>query len=246
MKPAACLVVLVFLAAAPAARADAWRPVRESCLSADGSGGQCASAHSGGTLNRVLVAPGGTTAYVTSSQAFMGFANALLVFNRDPVTGRLTQRAGRAGCISQDSTEGECDLSRLLGGRGSMALSPDGNQLYVLGAAGVVVFDVLAGGALQQKPGRSGCITNDGSDTSADGVCTDARGMQGPLGELALSPDGKTLYVGGAQLAAFSRSPGTGVLTQLPGRSGCVAPGAVDGCADVAGFGFGVQLAISA
>src|SRR4051794_15060997 len=218
LKIAACAVALVWLAAIPAARADDWRPVPQSCLGADGGGGQCAVAHSGSTLASVLVAPGGTTAYVVSNQIFMGEDNALLIFNRDPATGRLTQRAGRAGCISQDSTEGECDLSRLLGGRGAMALSPDGNQLYVLGADGVVVFDVLAGGALQQKAGRGGCITNDGSDTSMDGVCTDARGMQGPLSELALSPDGKTLYVGGAQLAAFSRNPATGVLTQLPGR----------------------------
>ena len=46
----------------------------------------------------------------------MGSANALLIYNRDPATGRLTQRAGKAGCISQDSTEGQCDTSRLLGG----------------------------------------------------------------------------------------------------------------------------------
>jgi len=236
---------VALLAAAPTAGADAWRPVPQFCLSADGTGGQCTTARSAGTLTHVLVAPGGTTAYVTSDQDFTGSMDALLIFNRDPATGRLTQRAGKAGCISQDSTEGQCDVNRLLGGHGPMELSPDGNQLYVLGADdAVLIFDVLPGGALQAKPGIAGCITNDGSDNSTAGACTDARGLQGPLEELALSPDGKTLYAGGDQLAAFRRNA-NGTLTQLPGRSGCFAPGATDGCADVNGLSFGAQLALS-
>src|SRR5689334_8143728 len=126
------------LAGAPAARADDWRPVPQSCVSFDGSNGQCGVARAADALNGVLIAPGGTTAYVTSTQLFNGGQNALLIFNRDPATGALTQRAGKAGCISQDSTENQCETNRMLGGPGPLALSPDGNQLYALGRAGVV------------------------------------------------------------------------------------------------------------
>ena len=245
MKTAARVGALVWLACVPAARADDWRPVPQSCISMDGSGGQCGLAHSGNTLTHVVVAPGGTTAYVTSAQVFAGEDNALLIYDRDPATGKLTQRAGRAGCISQDGTNGECDISRVLGNfGGAMVLSPDGKQLYVLGV-GIVVFDVLPGGGLAQKAAKDGCITNDGSDFNNPNVCTDARGMQGPLTDLEISPDGKTLYVAGQQIAAFDRNPTTGVLTQLPGRTGCSATGAPDGCDNVTGFSQGNQFSVS-
>jgi len=81
-----------------------------------------------------------------SGTVFFGSPNALLIYNRDPATGKLTQRAGKAGCISQDGTGGQCDVNRLVGGfGGAMAISPDGKQLYALGGGGVVVFDILAG-----------------------------------------------------------------------------------------------------
>src|SRR3954462_1328558 len=88
----------VCLAGAPAAHADDWRPVPQSCVSFDGSAGQCGLARSGDLPSHVLVAPGGTTAYVASEQEFIGSGDALLIFNRDPATGQLTQRAGKAGC----------------------------------------------------------------------------------------------------------------------------------------------------
>jgi DNA-binding beta-propeller fold protein YncE len=62
---------------------------------------------------------------------------------------------------------------------------------------------------------------------------------------VAVSPDGKNVYVGaffganksrpgpGARggVVAFSRDPSTGALTQLPGSSGCIVVAAVTGCA---------------
>jgi hypothetical protein len=246
-KLAAGCAAIAWLAGAPAAHAQDWRPVPQSCISFDGSGGQCSPVRSGTFMPNILVAPGGTTAYVASEQIFGGSNDALLIFNRDPATGKLTQRAGKAGCISQDGTGGQCDTSRLLGNfGGAMALSPGGKQLYVLGGGAVLVFNVLAGGALAQKPGKEGCITNDGSDFQTPNVCTDARGMLGPVNDLALSPDGKTLYVSGTQLAAFNRNATTGVLTQLPAKTGCSAPGAPDGCEDViGGFAQGDQISVS-
>ena len=245
-KLVALVSSIACVAGAPAAHADDWRPVQQSCISFDGSGGQCGLARSGQLLSRVLVAPGGTTAYVMSGTVFFGSPNALLIYDRDPATGKLTQREGKAGCISQDGTGGQCDVNRLVGGfGGAMAISPDGKQLYALGGGGVVVFDILAGGALLAKPGKDGCITNDGSDFNTPGVCTDARGMQGPLGDLQLSPGGKTLYVSGTQLAVFDRNATTGVLTQLPATTGCSAPGGVDGCHDVLGFSQGNQISVA-
>jgi hypothetical protein len=245
MKAAACLGIVASLLCVTAARADDWRPVQQSCVSLDGSNGQCGLARSGDILSNVLIAPGGTTAYVASAQIFAGSDNALLIYDRDPATGTLTQRAGKAGCISQDGTSGQCDVGRALGGANGLAISPDGRQLYVQGN-GIAVFDRnLATGALLQKPGIDGCITNDGADISGPNVCTNARGMMGPLSDLVLSSDGKTAYVSGQQLAAFGRNATTGVLTQLPGQQGCLAAGAVDGCGNLTGWSHGLQISLS-
>jgi DNA-binding beta-propeller fold protein YncE len=60
-----------------------------------------------------------------------------------------------------------------------------------------------------------------------------ARALNGP-DVLAVSPDGKNVYVGaffGNAAVAFSRNASTGALTQLPGSSGCIAAATGAGCA---------------
>ena len=89
---------------------------------------------------------------------------------------------------------------------------------------------VAPGGALNQLSGRGGCVY-DPSGGSAQGLhvdlprrCGTATPLDGAY-DVALSPDGKSLYVASFNadsLTAFSRDAKTGQLRQLGGGSGCI------------------------
>jgi DNA-binding beta-propeller fold protein YncE len=105
----------------------------------------------------------------------------------------------------------------------SFALSRDGRKVYVAAGASVVVLDRHRSGTLARAKGYENCRTGRAG-------CPVARGVVN-AGGVALSADGRTLYVtseGG--VAIFARSPRTGVLRQLAGRAGCIAPDAGAGC----------------
>src|SRR4051812_48841624 len=99
------LIVLALLLVAPSvASADAWRPVSTSCVRTAASGNCVAMTNAEGLWN-LKVGPGGTTAYGTAWDA-----NALLIFDRDPATGKLTSRA----CF-REGGGGGCSTARGLG-----------------------------------------------------------------------------------------------------------------------------------
>ena len=67
----------------------------------------------------------------------------------------------------------------------------------------MAIFDRDATGALTQKPGPAGCITEGGA-----GSCQAGQAFAGGL-SLAISPDGKDLYVASINssgIAAFARN----------------------------------------
>jgi len=83
-------------------------------------------------------------------------------------------------------------------------------------------------GTLSQLPGARGCLV----DRSAHrGSCGTARALKGPgpfMGSraIAISPDGKNVYVASSKsdaIAIFRRDPRGGTLTQQPGTGGCIA-----------------------
>ena len=105
-------------------------------------------------------------------------------------------------------------------------------------------------GTLMQLPGGRGCVV----DSSApQRECRSVRALQGPaplLGSraIALSPDGKNLYVassGSDAIAVFVRNPSTGVLTQGKGIAGCIAAKGADGCATAVGLDGPNSVAVS-
>jgi hypothetical protein len=84
-------------------------------------------------------------------------------------------------------------------------------------------------GSVTQVPGRNGCYTADGSSTVGPGTCRNIRGGIGST-SLVISPDGRSAYLVGygnhggtgvPVLSVFSRNRVTGVLHQLPGKTGC-------------------------
>ncbi len=82
---------------------------------------------------------------------------------------------------------------------------------------GVVASDATAAPSdLFQKPGAFGCITD---VPNAAPAATSGVGSAAPF--LAVSPDGKSLYVKGGALAIFDRDA-NGVVTQKAGTVGCI------------------------
>lgn len=173
----------------------------------------------------VALSPDGENLYVASSGS-----DAIAVFGRDARSGRLTQPKGAAGCIAAKGAGG-CATAIGLDGPNSVAVSPDGRNVYAtaLGSEAVTVFQRdPATGALSQRRDGSGCITS----IPLPG-CAIGRVLPGP-DVIVASPDGRNVYAGsffGNAVAVFNRDTSTGTLTQPGGSGGCLAETATSGCA---------------
>lgn len=208
------------------------------CVSNDTNGGaadtpldpQCAAGQGLAGANAVATSPGGEHVYATASSS-----QALAAFSRDATSGALTQLAGGAACLA-DATSGdpECTVVEALRGPVDVAVSPDGKNVYVaaLTSDAVAVFSRNSStGALTQLAGTAGCVAN---DTTAEPACAQGEGLDGAA-SVAVTADGAFVYVGtsdGDSVAAFSRDPSTGALTQLAGAAACVANDTDGGPAD--------------
>ena len=145
----------------------------------------------------------------------------------------FSQLSGERGCVTQepplpfdDEPLDGCARARGLIQARAVAVSPDDKQLYVASAGGagsgsnaIVTFDRAGDtGALTS----AGCVSDTGGDgrTGTDGFCANGDALLG-ASDLALSPDGRSLYAVSAISAGitwFERDPATGKLT--PG--GCI------------------------
>jgi DNA-binding beta-propeller fold protein YncE len=163
---------------------------------------------------------------------------AVVTFSRDTSTGLLTF----TGCIGEGGGS-SCPTNT---GKGiatpyGIVVSPDGKNVYVSSAQDQAVSEFdrnPSTGGLTQKASPNDCIT-----ALASGCGTiNAPGLQATIG-IAVSPDSANVYVlaggtggtGQGDIAEFSRSASTGVLSQLGGGNACLgAPGAPAGCATTA------------
>ena len=155
--------------------------------------------------------------------------------------GGLSRPTGTAACISADGSGGACETGAV-GDSTGIAISPDGRSVYVASYRKNIfsIFDRdPATGALVQKPGAAGCISEDVSG------CAEPIGLDEPQ-EVVVSPDGKNVYAIGedsSTVAIFNRDA-NGALTQTAGAA-CVTGGHEDGCQRVSGLRSPVSLAIS-
>lgn len=186
----------------------------------------------------IAVSADGKNVYVASSRS-----NAVAVFRRNPKTGALGQPSAAAGCVAAKGAF-ECGKAIGLNGPNSVAISPNGRNVYVTsrGSNSVTAFKRdRSTGALHQLPGAAGCI----SGVPLPG-CATGTALLGP-DVVVVSPDGKNVYVGsffGNAVAAFARDPSTGALAQLSGSAGCIAE-ATGGCAVGLALGAPEGMAIS-
>ena len=191
------------------------------CLSESGTGG-CVRAQALHAPDGVVVSPDGANIYVISGSAGNGstalaFRGTLAAFARDPSTGALTQLGGSDACLGA----GDCTPTPGIGGPKALAISGDGRFLYVAGTHGT--GDHVRIGILARDPG-TGALHEVGQSQLRP------QGGVG-VGGIALSPDGRQLYVVTTHgVAALQRNPDDGRLSQLAGRRGCVAQGGGSGC----------------
>jgi DNA-binding beta-propeller fold protein YncE len=198
------------------------KPGLAGCISDTGAG-PCVDGRALSFLRSVTVSPDGASVYATSE-----VDDAVSVFDRAP-DGRLTQKAGTAGCISNTGA-GPCGDGRALDEPASVTVSPDGENAYVASeiSGAVAVFDRAANGTLTQRPGIAGCLSDDGA-----GPCVDATALADAK-FVTVSPDGHNAYVAssGSRAVAVLDRAGDGSLTQKAGTAGCISDSGAGPCVD--------------
>lgn len=139
----------------------------------------------------------------------------------------LAQLAGGQGCIAQPDEDAEavrgCGRGRGLIDPSSVALSRDGESVYVAGSGSSAVAAFArdrATGRLTQRNCVSANATSGVDGTK--GACADGNALSGAT-HVEVSPDGRFAYAASFDaggIAIFERSETTGALRQV----GCVRP----------------------
>jgi mannan endo-1,4-beta-mannosidase len=211
-------------AGALAATGDLTQPAGVAgCISETGAG-PCANGHALNGADAVAVSADGKSGYAVSQDS-----NAVMRFNRNTITGAITQPAGTAGCISETGA-GPCADGHGLSGPFGLAVSPDGKSVYVASRDSNAVARFTrntTSGAITQPVGSAGCISETGA-----GPCADGHGLSG-ASSVAVSADGKSVYVTSLTgVVRLTRNTTTGAITQPAGAAGCISETGAGPCAD--------------
>jgi DNA-binding beta-propeller fold protein YncE len=210
----------------------------DGCIHTRGTN-RCARGRAVKSPEDIAISPDGRHVYVASYGS-----HAIAVFSRDRRDGDLEQLPGRRGCVilGRSST---CSTARAIARPVSIAISPDGANVYVAANAS----DALAvfarnrrTGGLRQLPGAGGCLSQ-----RPGGGCFVGRVLNEPT-SVAVSPDGARVYVAGRRfpsgVAVLARAP-DGSLTQAADTSGCVSHGGASGCRAARGISGSEEVAVT-
>ena len=186
----------------------------DGCVTTDGSSGACRTATQLSNNWDLEIDKDGRNLYVP------GQGGDLVVFDIDQTTGVLTQKLGAAGCFG--SGAGGCTALR-----GSAAMfgididGQDASSLYVRVSGGLLSFTRdTATGALTQKAGAAGCVTE-----TAVATCTDGAGLANQAFQLSVAPDGNHLYTSNQSpggVTIFQRFPDGSLLQPAGPSGGCI------------------------
>jgi DNA-binding beta-propeller fold protein YncE len=194
------------------------------CVSETGAG-PCADGHGLSDTYGVAVSADGKSVYAVSQSG-----DAVVRFNRNKTTGAITEPAGTAGCISETGA-GPCADGRALSSVDAVTVSPDGKSVYATSLGGVARFNRnTTTGAITQPAGTTGCISETGA-----GSCADGHALANGADSVAVSANGASVYVASYPNNAvlrLTRNTTTGAITQPAGTAGCISQTGSGPCAD--------------
>jgi 6-phosphogluconolactonase (cycloisomerase 2 family) len=182
-------------------------------------------------VNRMVISPDGTSLYATTPKS-----SSLAEFRRDPASGQITytgcitgqvgQNAGVSATCSPIPTAVEAGFDSGMYLIGRLAISHDGRSLYGV-AHGDNAVDSFSRDPATGALAYAGCITGDSALAHERGTgnpCAPVpsaqpraagSGLGGP-GDLAISPNGRSVFVAAPKdsaLTRLSRNPATGALS---------------------------------
>ena len=203
------------------------RPARAGCL----------PARALDEPSSITISPDGRHLYAAGARDAIEAPPRIASFARESTTGALQQLGDQEGCVERTG-RGGCTPARGMHGGPSVAISGDGRHLYVAGGApagssvdgSIAVFARdQASGVLSQPPGPLACLGD-----PAEGCA--AIGSPGQPQAIAMSPDGRQLYVSWKSygpddtgVAWFERDPDSGGLSSPPGVA-CLSSKGTQGC----------------
>ena len=176
-------------------------PGQHGCVSDDGTSpaGSCVDGRGLYDVERAVLSKNKRFIYTNS----FSDPSPIAVLNRHLKTGKLSQRSGKAACISADGTSGDgetCRDGRALDGGYAGILAPNGRTLYyteytsnVNGALTLFRVSPKTGG-FHQLSGKDGCVSADGSSEDGPSTCGKARAIEGAY-QVTLGSKGRDVYV---------------------------------------------------
>ncbi len=185
---------------------------RRGCLSDAGRVRGCTPASALKAPVDLAISPDGRNVYVAALTS-----DAIAILDRDPATGALAQKRGRAGCVG---TRAPCARIRGLDAPLSVAVSADGRSVYAYsyGASAIVVFarDRSDGGLTRRDQPR--CLREVLLFTCRGELVRFDSGV-------SVSPDATNVYETSIEgLTVYDRYPDReGTIEAKPGRAGCFA-----------------------
>jgi DNA-binding beta-propeller fold protein YncE len=199
----------------------------------------------------IAISPDGKNVYVAAEDSREIGDIAEFAVNPD---GSLTQLGSGHDCIAENTGQTDSEKSDCSDQSGhgmvfpdALAVSPDGNNVYVGDDAGEAVAELAraSDGSLSQTGGAADCI-RDARTSSTGADCTSTAGGLSFVTGVAVSPHGDNVYTSGVlndstgSIAEFTRNTATGLLTSV----GCLGNG--DGnCTGVTGVVGITGLAVS-
>ena len=194
-----------------------------NCIVENDASSSCTNGAAGTTgledAQSVAVSDDGKAVYVAADNGGGATAGALTVFSRDAVSGAVTEiqcfpntLSGSGPCSSAGSALGQS------AGAGAVAVSPDGNNVYLAGTYGggsVSALNRINAGASAGAISPSAPLINCISATAVAGCTQGTSALSGVTFGIAVSPDGLDVYVSAFDggVSAYRRSPSTGALT---------------------------------
>lgn len=181
------------------------------------------------------LSPDGRSLYVASANA-----DAVLAFDRDPVTGALTQ----AGCVSETGTGGQCADGHDLDEPSDLAVTADGQTLVVTTSRSDAVHAFArtpADGAIAQVAGAAACVSHSGSS----GRCSRGRGLDTPVSVALSDFDVWVAATSSDAVASLRLDPALRTLTMEAATSACVSETGAGPCTDGRGLNGAAALAIA-